>query len=78
VFLRAVLAREAAPEAGGGGGGEPGFASGWRLSALMHFRRWWRAKGSLALPKRVGGNFYFSFAAVFFLLHPPFSSFKIF
>lgn len=38
VLLRVVLAREAAAEDDGGGGG-PGFASGWKLSALMHLRR---------------------------------------
>lgn len=36
VLLRAVLAREVAPLADGGG---PGFASGWRLCALMFLRR---------------------------------------
>ena len=36
VLLRAVLAREIAPNADGGG---PGFASGWRLCALMYLRR---------------------------------------
>eukprot|EP00903_Cladosiphon_okamuranus_P006300 g6178.t1 len=40
VLLRAVLAREVTSEAGDGSGvGGPGFASGWRLSALMHLRR---------------------------------------
>ncbi|CBJ33221.1 calmodulin-like myosin-light chain [Ectocarpus siliculosus] len=42
VLLRAVMARQAASEAhdgDGGGCGGPGFASGWRMSALMHLRR---------------------------------------
>lgn len=36
VLLRAVLARDASPSDDGGG---PGFASGWKLYALMHLRR---------------------------------------
>lgn len=37
VLLRAVLARDMAPD--DSGGGYPGFVSGWRHSALMHLRR---------------------------------------
>lgn len=43
VLLRAVLAREVASkddgDGGGGGSDGSGFASGWKLTALMHLRR---------------------------------------